>query len=226
MKKLMSICPGIFEKYNASKPDGGLYLVARECIIRQISERENIPWGGALCHLRKGIIWSFLEHVTGRKLRLEIVKPGYYGCLLSLTPRDGKEVDGSWNVEIPSEETYTRKAMQFLDLMFENTLEIINRTIGPATRAYLKRAGYEMGVAHASVLQQTKKLEEAIAIISEYLGFCELQAIGSNIEGSCFDEFKGLGRYLVEGFLEGMLSEILNKKVNLSIKGRIAEVRE
>ncbi len=209
---LMNVCPGVFEKYEATRPDNGIYLVARECVIRQISERENIPWGGTLCHLRRGIIWSFLEHVTNRKLKVDIVKPGYYGCLLSLTSRDGNEVEGRWEVKVPSEDEYTRKALDFLHLLFESVIEVINRVIGPAAKAYLKKAGYNIGLAHGSILQQTESLEDAGKIISKYIGFCELEIQNGKVTTNCFDRFKGLARHLMEGFLEGLLNEVLNKK--------------
>ncbi len=226
IRMLMGVCPGVFEAYNATRPDNGMYIVARECVVRQISERENIPWGGVLCHFRKGIIWSFLEHVTDRKLRVDIVKPGYYGCLLSITPRDSSEVKGTWEVNVPSEEIYAKRAIEFLDVLFESVIEIINKTIGPATRMYLKKAGFEIGLAHGSVLQQTEKLEEATQIVSKYIGFCELSMKDGKIETDCFKEFKGLGRHLMEGFLEGLFSEVLNKKVKLSVRENIIEVTE
>jgi predicted hydrocarbon binding protein len=64
-----------------------IYLVFRDCLVRQTLRREGMPQKGPLCQSLYGYMVGAVEEITGRRGKLEIVHVGPNTCLKKLILR-------------------------------------------------------------------------------------------------------------------------------------------
>jgi predicted hydrocarbon binding protein len=64
-----------------------IYLVFRDCLVRQTLRREGMPQKGPLCQSLYGYMVGAMEEITGKRGKLEIVHVGPNTCLKKLILR-------------------------------------------------------------------------------------------------------------------------------------------
>lgn len=83
----------VFERKHGEKPSdprGTVYeLVFRDCPIRQTCFREGVKQGEVLCYLTHGVIAGAMENLLGKRVELDIEKPGANACLKKLIVFEG-----------------------------------------------------------------------------------------------------------------------------------------
>ncbi len=151
--------PAYFENYDDQR------FVVRDCPIRDISERENIRYGGPLCLFARGFLWYFLNKAIGPRARVDIVKPGYYACLCSLK---GTKLTRKINVPRHSYDDYIEKSHQFLIVTLRGIINALVNVLGDIAKSYLYYAGYQAGLAHSTILPTFENPEDAIDVVNAF----------------------------------------------------------
>lgn len=72
---------------NTENGETFIYLVFRDCLVRQTLRREGMPQKGPLCQSLYGYLVGAVEEITGKKGKLEIVHAGTNACLKKLILR-------------------------------------------------------------------------------------------------------------------------------------------
>lgn len=67
------------------KGEQQMYIVYRDCMIRQSLFRFGHPQKGSLCIMMTGFFDGALENIMGKKAKLDILHAGENGCLKLLT---------------------------------------------------------------------------------------------------------------------------------------------
>jgi hypothetical protein len=85
-----SSCTSPRAKTATSSPKNGetfIYLVFRDCLVRQTLHREGMAQKGPLCQSLYGYMVGAVEEIAGKRGKLEIVHVGPNTCLKKLILR-------------------------------------------------------------------------------------------------------------------------------------------
>lgn len=206
--------PAHFERYD------DVHFIVRECPIRDISERENIRYGGPLCLFARGFLWYFLTKIAGLRARVNIVKPGYYACLCSL-----KGTKFSREIRPPnhSYEEYLEKSHQFLIITLKGIINALVNVLGDVAKSYLYYAGYQAGLAHSTILPTLDSPFDAIEVLNAFMVIWSGEVKEEDDKYVVYENKYELGYpkdpyfcTLFYSYLSGIFSGILDKSIILT----------
>ena len=211
------------------------YLIAYECPIRQILYLEDLPYGRTLCRIGCSYLERLLAEKLGGRYRVALDRAGPNACLLRGTVKAPPEPPGGLRVEAEpaTMEEYRRLLREALSALLHGVSEALYTTLGGnVAMSYRagKSYGRRMGDQILAEGYEASSLEEAVEVANTGLqGFIRIRLEDGRlrIEWSRFHEVierEGLRHpefveRLVQGFLAGVLEELLGERLDLRSTG-------
>jgi predicted hydrocarbon binding protein len=216
------------------RDEGGekaFYLIAYECPIRQILYLEDLPYGRTLCRVMCGYLERLFSEKLGGRYRVSLDRAGPNACLLRGVVRSPPEPPPDLRVDAEpiSGEEYRRLLREALSNLLHAVSDALYTTLGGnVAMSYLagKEYGRRMGAQILAEGYEAASLEEAVRLANAGLsGFIEVELVGDTlrIKWSRFHEIIEREKLrhpefverLVQGFLAGVLEELLGSRVEL-----------
>ncbi len=209
------------EVYGKDRGSAGVYLLVRECPIRQVCAFEGLEIGGLPCFMTKGVLEGFIEKFTGLAVSVNTVQTGPNACLYSCSPRGG----GSISSEPFKIYDLVRRGEEYVDLVRKDLrglmislTETVEKGAGSGALPVLRFSNRRYGSLRAGLYPEARDLAEAVNYLSQEIMLdVRLEKDSTLVITDCpFSELNSdvICRSL-SGFIEGFLSSSAGVRVRV-----------
>ncbi len=209
------------EVYGKDRGSGGVYLLVRECPIRQICAFEGLEIGGLPCFMTKGVLEGFIEKFTGVTVSINTVQTGPNACLYSCSPRGGESISSEpfkiYDLVRRGEE-YVNQVKEDLRGLIISLIETVEKGAGSGALPVLRFSNRKYGSLRAGLYPEARDLAEAVNYLSQEIMLdVRLEKDNTLIITDCpFREMKSdIICHSLSGFIEGFLSSSAGVRVRV-----------